>query len=85
MISPKGFLHRPLSLLYPIKCPEDKVMRDDHENLNCRQVASKKDDSVHGDPELDITNGGTTVPKADLAPTTKHPVRQAILYQQKGN
>ena len=62
------------SWLYPIECPEDKVMRDDHENLNCRQVASKKDDSVHGDPELDITNGDTTVPKADLAPTTKHPV-----------
>ena len=67
----------------PIECPEDKVMRDDHENLNCRQVASRNDDSVHGDPELDITNGDTTVPKADLAPTTKHPVRQATLLAKR--
>ena len=83
LISPKRFLHRPLSLLYPIECPEEKVIRDDHEKLNCHQVASRNDDSVHGDPELDITNGNTTIPKADLSPTTKRPVRQATLSAKR--
>ena len=76
VIPHRGFLHRPLSLLYPIECPEDKKVTQDNHGKSVRVLS--QDDHIYEDSNSDITVEDTTMTKA-----INRPIRQATLVAKK--
>ena len=92
LVSPNRYLHRALSLLYPIECPGDKSMQCD---LNQSGTLSGNNegedrDSLPGDVNIEelvvqerdaehITDESSRTVKMDMV---RHPVRQATLKQR---
>lgn len=87
LVSLKGFLRRPLSLLYPIECLEDKkVIQDDNEkaekpNCNQEEVSSSNDDRIYGEAESDIDL--TAIPRGDLVPRKGRLVQATLSAKRK--
>ena len=87
-IPPRGFLHRPLSLLYPIKCPEDKnVIQNNGERSHCPVKILPQNDCSYEDTKSDVTIKDNTTPKrdpkTDIIPRVNRPARQATLSAKK--
>ena len=87
-IPPRGFLHRPLSLLYPIKCPEDKnVIQNNDERSHCPVKILPQNDCSYEDTKSDVTIEDNTTPKrdprTDTIPRVNRPARQATLSARR--